>query len=275
MLSLGLTQPALRHKKTLSSLASVWTHSLLDRKEPLRCCGFKNRVWNRRWPWVEFLKIQPPGITLLNQKGEGNRREETQCLYELWCSGFIFFWWHLEESNPSIKPRSENAPVRTQLQEMRRERRAVWSACSWHLENPIPLTGEIRKGKRPHVRCFPLGNTTRARGRVCRQSPNFPALVSQKQPGSWGRGTLSGYYFSRGFSVLILSGNDFEEKTSYRTTPHQCPKAYHTQTVNNDFKKRLGTSSFLDAAHTIVIIQIACDLWVYLATTIVPTVVWN
>lgn len=74
------------------------------------------------------------------------------------------------------------------------------------------------------------------------------------------------YYFFREFSIFILSGNDSEE-TSYRTIPHQCQKTYHIQTLNNDFKKWLWTSSFLNAAHTTVIIQIACDLWVNLATT--------
>lgn len=59
----------------------------------------------------------------------------------------------------------------------------------------------------------------------------------------------------------------FGEKTSYCTMPHQCQKTYHTQTLDNDFKKWLWTSSFLNAVHTTVIIQIACDLWVYLATT--------
>lgn len=58
----------------------------------------------------------------------------------------------------------------------------------------------------------------------------------------------------------------FREKTRSCTLPHQCHKSYHTQTFNNDFKKWLWTSSFLDAVHT-VIIQIACDLWASLATT--------
>lgn len=29
----------------------------------------------------------------------------------------------------------------------------------------------------------------------------------------------------------------FGEKTSYCTRPHQCQKSYHTQTLDNDFKK--------------------------------------
>lgn len=126
------------------------------------------------------------------------------------------------------------------------------------------LSHKIPIGKWPRLKRFLLGNIIQ--DVVCRKNP-VPSSHVPEIPRDLRNYELFVLLFFQRIQHSYFIWKWFKGKTSYCTIPHQCQKTYHTQTFNNDFKKWLWTSSFLNAVHTTVIIQIACDLWVYLATT--------
>lgn len=108
---------------------------------------------------------------------------------------------------------------------------------SGHLWNPITWIHEIPKGKWPHIRCSPLGHITcRVVYRKKIQVPSSHVSEIARELRKWE--LLIVLFFQRTQHIYFI-WKWFPGKKSYCTLPCQCQKTYHTQTLNNDFKKWL------------------------------------